>query len=159
MAVLVVAATGLVSCGGKSEQAQAQELILGASEATFEAGTAQVLVSLGDTDGEGQVDFDAGQSQVRIAVDGRPTTGWIDGADVLDLLTLLFDAVGSDGLDLDVWLDDDGRVVQMQYDVDTGADQTLGYRLGLLDFGSDVGIEIPEPGPLAAGPQDQGGAP
>jgi hypothetical protein len=224
MAALVVVSTTLVSCGGKSEQAQAQELILGASEATFAAGTAQVLIALGDTEAEGQVDFDEGQSQVTVDRPAGETTVWVDGADVLvgvrdivalvdpddldplgtlrqllltlsptalvhlldgldpdddveivgdddvdgtdtthyrlhidvdhlldqldgddrDLLQLLLDALGADGLDLDVWLDDDGRIVQMQYDVDTGDDEPLRITFGLRDFGSDVDIEIPD---------------
>ena len=52
----LVVTTAFVACGGKSEQAQAQELILGAAEATYAAGTAQVSLSLeglGDGEGDG----------------------------------------------------------------------------------------------------------
>ncbi len=223
LAAVAVLTITLVACGGKSEQAEAQELILGAAQTTFGAGTAQVLLTLGEADGEGQVDFDEAQSEVGIEVDDRPTTVWVDGSEVLvgvddvvtlvdpddldplgrlrqlllalspralvllldgldgeveivgddtvdgidvthyvlhvdfdrlldqldgddrDLMELLLSALGGDGLDVDVWLDDEGRLVQLEADVDTGDDEPLRLTFGLRDFGSDVEIDIPDP--------------
>jgi hypothetical protein len=218
---VVLIGTGLAACGGKSEQAQAQELILGASEATFAAGTAQVLLELGDADGEGQVDFENGQSAVSVPLDAGDTTVTVDGSDVFvtvgddvtlldvdqldvlgnlqqvlialapgalvhlldgldgdvvivgdddidgvdathysltvdvdavldeldgdtrDLLAILLAALGHDSLDIDVWLDDDGRLVQFQADFDLGGDDPVTVTVGLRDFGSDVEIRVP----------------
>ncbi len=218
----VVLATGVVACGGESEQARAQDLILGAAEATFEAGTAQVLVTLGDDEGEGQVDFEAGQSEVTLDRADGDGTVWVDGSDVYlgvddvvtmvdpddpdplgpwralllelsptaliqlleglvgeveivgdetidgvevvhysvrvdverlleelegearELLELLLELLGSDGIDIDVWLDDEGRIVRMEYEVDAGDEEPIRFQLGLQEFGSDVDIDIPE---------------
>ena len=110
VAVLVVMASGLVACGGKSEQAQAQELILGAAEATFEAGTAQVLVTLADDEGEGQADFENGQSEVTLTQGQDETTVWVDGADVFlgvgDVVTMA-DVLGIHGKEANphLWYD------------------------------------------------------
>jgi len=220
----LVVTTAFVACGGKSEQAQAQELILGAAEATYAAGTAQVALSLeglGDGEGDGQVDFANDQSQTTIDLPDGPATVFVDGTDVLiqidDVTTaldtdaldplgqlrllLLFlspgqvvqllngldgdvDIVGDepvdgvdathyrltvsldavldslDGdardvmadllaaldlstLDVDVWLDDEGRVVQFQTVVEVDGEQVT-VTIGYTDFGSDVDIRIPE---------------
>jgi hypothetical protein len=222
--VAAVLAAGLASCGGTSAQAEAQDLILGATDATYEAGTAQVLVTIGDEEGEGQVDFENGQSAVTATVDGQETTVFVDGADVLvevddvvtvvdpdeldvlgllqdvliamapgalvqllqgldgeveilddeeidgvparhyafhvdadtllgeldgelrDLLELLLAALGQDGLDVEVWIDDDGRLVQFQAEFDLGEDEPTPVVVGLSDFGSEVDIRIPEAG-------------
>jgi hypothetical protein len=220
--VAAVLAAGMVSCGGKSEQASAQELILGATDATFEAGTAQVLLTIGDDESDGQVDFENGQSEVSATVDGEETTVYVDGSDVLvevgdvvtlvdpdeldvlgtlqelliamapgalvqllqgldgdveiledetidgveashyalhidvealldelegearDLMALLLAALGQDGLDIEVWIDDEGRLIQFQAEFEIDGEPTpvvVGYR----DFGSDVSIDIPDP--------------
>ena len=222
----LVVTTALVACGGKSEQAQAQELILGAAEATYAAGTAQVLIALeglGDGEGEGQVDFANDQSETSVDLPTGPATVYVDGTDVLiqvddvttvldpdDLdglgqlrLLLLFlspgqvvqllngldgdvDIVGDDPvdgvdathyrltvsldavldsldgdardvmadllaaldlgtLDVDVWLDDDGRVLRFQTVVDVDG-QPVTVTIGYSDFGADVDIRIPEAG-------------
>ena len=219
-AVLVVT-TGVVACGGKSEQAEAQDLVLAATAQTYEAATAQVLLTIGDEESEGQVDFENGQSEVAATVDGDDTTVFVDGSDVLvqvgdvvtvvdpdeldvlgalqhlliamapgalvqlmqglegdveilddeeidgvsashysfhvdteavldsldgdlrDLMELLLAALGQDGLDVEVWIDDDGRLVQFQAEFDLGEDEPTRVVVGLRDFGSDVDIEIP----------------
>jgi hypothetical protein len=223
---LLVVTTAVVACGGKSEQAQAQELILGAAQATYAAGTAQVslsLVGLGDGEGEGQVDFANAQSETTIDLPTGPATVYVDGTDVLiqvdDATTVLDPAAldplgqlrllllflspgqvvqllnGLDGdvdivgdepvdgvdathyrltvsldalldsldgdaravmadllaaldlgtLDVDVWLDDDGRVVQFQTVLDVDGEEVT-VTIGYTDFGSDVDIRIPEAG-------------
>lgn len=220
----VVVATGVVACGGTSEQAQAQDLVLAATAQTYEAGTAQVLLTLGDEDEtEGQVDFENGQSEVAATIDGDETTVFVDGSDVLvqvgdvvtvvdideldvlgalqhvlialapgavvqllqgldgdvdilddeeidgadarhfafhvdadtlldeldgdlrDLMALLLAALGQDGLDVEVWIDDEGRLVQFQAAFDLGGDEPTRVVVGLRDFGSDVRIRIPNP--------------
>jgi hypothetical protein len=220
----LVVTTAFVACGGKSAQAEAQELILGAAQATYAAGTAQVALSLaglGDGEGEGQVDFANDQSEASIDLPSGSPTVYVDGTDVLiqidgvttlvdpdDLdplgqlrLLLLFlspgqvvqllngldgdvDIVGSepvdgvdathyrlnvsldavldslDGdardvmadllaaldlgtLDVDVWLDDDGRVLRFQTVVDVDGEPVT-VTIGYSDFGSEVDIRIPE---------------
>ncbi|HEY8060494.1 MAG TPA: hypothetical protein VID94_17140, partial [Acidimicrobiales bacterium] len=94
--------TAFVACGGKSEQAQAQELILGAAEATYAAGTAQVvlsLVGLGDGEGDGQVDFANDQSQTTIDLPDGPATVFVDGTDVLIQIDDVTTALDTDALD------------------------------------------------------------
>ncbi len=84
VAGLAALSTGALACSEESAAAQAEQLILGAADATFAQGTAQVLVTLdglGDADGEGQVDFENGQSQVDVDVDGQPTSVIVDGVD------------------------------------------------------------------------------
>ena len=222
----LVVTTGFVACGGKSEQAQAQELILGAAQATYAAGTAQVLLSLeglGDGEGDGQVDFANDQSEASVDLPSGPATVYVDGTTVLiqidDVITVLdpddldplgqlrllllflspgqvvqllngldgdVDIVGADPvdgvdathyrfgvsldavldsldgdardvmadllaaldlgtLDVDVWLDDDGRVLRFQTVVDVDGEPVT-VTIGYSDFGSEVDIQIPEAG-------------
>jgi hypothetical protein len=57
------------------------------------------------------------------------------------------EAVGADGYPVDVWLDADGRVRRIQYDlaVGTGAARAVTtVRLDLYDFGKDAAIVIPD---------------
>jgi len=67
----------------------------------------------------------------------------LDGA-TRDLVALMLAALGQDSLDIDVWLDDDGRLVQFQADFDLGGDEPVTVTVGLRDFGSEVSIEIPD---------------
>lgn len=224
--VFLVVATSVVACGGgQSEQAQAQELILGAAQATYAAGTAQVSLSLeglGDGEGGGQVDFAQDQSETTLDLPAGPATVFVDGPDVLvqigdpvtlldpdhldafgslrllllllspgqvvqllngldgdvdivgpdpvdgvdathyrltvsldavldaldgdarDVMADLLAALGLDTLDVDVWLDDDGRVIRLQTDLDLGDDGLVTVTVDYQDFGSDVEIAIPE---------------
>ena len=76
--------SGVVACGGDDAQAEAQRIVLGAAQATFSQGTAQVLVTLeglGDDDGTGQVDFENLLSEVEVDLDGETTTVIVDGED------------------------------------------------------------------------------
>ncbi len=76
--------SGVVACGGDDAQAEAQRIVLGAAQATFSQGTAQVLVTLeglGDDDGTGQVDFENLLSEVEVDLDGETTSVIVDGED------------------------------------------------------------------------------
>jgi hypothetical protein len=56
-----------------------------------------------------------------------------------------------DTMSMDVWLDDDGRVVQQEYEqpfpiFGPGTDTTMSVTMGFHDFGSDVDVELPDEG-------------
>jgi len=69
-----------VGCGGDDAQAEAQRVVLGAAQATFAEGTAQVVLTLeGLGDGTGQADFENLLSQVDVELDGEETTVIVDG--------------------------------------------------------------------------------
>jgi hypothetical protein len=194
-----------------------EELVEGATEATFGAGSARAEVTVGGDLGEGQVDFRAEQSAVGIDRDAGRTTLWVDGGDVvlgedravtaigrrhvdrvgdrrallfalaptalvqlprgleeivsspgddeidgidtqrfvirvtranvLDalvgdqeaLLALLFDAIGQNSVGLSIWIDDDGRLVQLQTSSTAGV-----VTVGLRGFGREVAIDLPD---------------
>lgn len=58
------------------------------------------------------------------------------------------DAIGSDGYPIGVWLDDDGRVRRLEYEMSVatgvGGPATTTVRLDLFAFGDDAGVVIPD---------------
>ena len=66
----------------------------------------------------------------------------LDG-DARDVMADLLDALDLGTLDVDVWLDDDGRVLRFQTVVDVDGEPVT-VTIGYSDFGSEVDIRIPE---------------
>ena len=108
---LLATACGSDGGGGDSAPETAQQLMIGAAQTTFTAGTAQVAVLItglpDDLDGSGAVDFAAGQSGVTVSLPddlagGGDLTVTVDGAATFLTPTGLLDAgtsVTSDATD------------------------------------------------------------
>ena len=97
----------------------------------------------GDVDivGDDPVDgVDATHYRLTVSLDAVLDS--LDG-DARDVMADLLDALDLGTLDVDVWLDDEGRVVQFQTVVEVDGEQVT-VTIGYTDFGSEVDIQIPE---------------
>jgi hypothetical protein len=78
--------------------------------------------------------------KLRLDVDAILDT--LDG-DARDVMAAVLATIGEDRFDVEVWIDDDGRLIQadLQLTVDG---EPVTVTLGYSDFGSDVDIDIPD---------------
>ncbi len=105
----------------------------------------------------------AGELKIR-GVDTTKISGTVDlsedaiakaPAEQQDSLRQARQSLGTEGYPIDVWLDKDGRVRRLEYQIKVGT-QAVGstgatVRLDLFDFGEDTGVVLPDPADVQEG--------
>jgi hypothetical protein len=64
-------------------------------------------------------------------------------SDARDVMAAVLATIGEDRFDIEVWIDDDGRLIQAAVPLEVDGEPVV-VTLGFSDFGSDVDIEIPD---------------
>jgi hypothetical protein len=78
----------------------------------------------------------------KLRVDVDRILDLLDG-DARDVMAAVLATIGEDRFDIEVWIDDDGRLIQAAVPLEVDGEPVV-VTLGFSDFGSDVEIEIPD---------------
>jgi hypothetical protein len=120
---------------GSSNPADALALLEGASEDGVE--------EVGDEEIDG-----VETTHYRAEIDLRATYENSDAVTDREAFEAFLDQLGDDPLETDIWLDDEGRVVQQSFEqplpVAEGVNASMQFTMTFSDFGTEVDVQVPD---------------
>ncbi len=84
----------------------------------------------------------------RAEIDLRATYENSDAVTDREAFEAFLDQLGDDPLETDIWLDDEGRVVQQSFEqplpVAEGVNASMQFTMTFSDFGTEVDVQVPD---------------